>query len=782
MSLEPRPEASLEFLLRYAPEGPWVLTSIEPDRKGIETQTFGPASSGTMLEWLQKWGGRRNIYFGVNKPLRSLSKKAERADIAEVGWLHVDIDPRVGEDLDEERKRILALLSEALPDTVPTPTVVVFSGGGYQGFWRLEAPIKIDGELERAETAKLYNLQLERLFGADNCHNVDRIMRLPGTINVPDAKKLKKGRKPALAEVVSWSGAVYPLSKFTPAQQVQGKEEGFGNVGTVEISGNVARFSSVDEIETQHPLSDRCKVLILQGVDPEDPTKYPSRSEVLWSVVCELVRCGASDDAIFSVITDPEFAVSKSVLGQGSNASRYAIRQIERAKEHAINPWLAKMNARFAVVENMGGACRVIEEVEDPALGRTQVSKQTFQDFRHRFMHVKVEKGVDPKGRPVQAELGDWWLRNERRRQYERVIFAPGRDVPGSYNLWHGFAVEARPGDCGLFLEHIRENLCCGVQEHYDYLIGWMATAVQRPDEQGHTAVVLRGKEGTGKSFFADTFGSLFGRHYIPVSNAEHVTGKFNAHLRDCVVLFGDEAFYAGDKQHEGILKALITQDTIQAEGKFIDTETVRNYTHLILASNKNWIVPAGPEARRYFVLDVNPAHMQDGEYFQRIKKQLDSGGREALLYFLQNYKLEGFSVREVPQTKALQEQKLLSLGIEEDWWKQKLDNGRLLSIHERWLGRVRCCDLVDDYVSHAQRMHAIRRSTETGLGLFLARVCPTGWPQKGRHRDQGSKRSMFYVFPSLQECRDHWDRNFGGPFTWIQVEDSTDEPEQEHF
>ena len=72
--------------------------------------------------------------------------------------------------------------------------MVVFSGGGYQAFWKLETPISINGDLGRAEDAKRYNQQLELLFGGDNCHNVDRIMRLPGTVNVPDERKRTKGR------------------------------------------------------------------------------------------------------------------------------------------------------------------------------------------------------------------------------------------------------------------------------------------------------------------------------------------------------------------------------------------------------------------------------------------------------------------------------------------------------------------------------------------------------------------------------------------------------------
>lgn len=68
-------------------------------------------------------------------------------------------------------------------------------------------------------------------------------------------------------------------------------------------------------------------------------------------------------------------------------------------------------------------------------------------------------------------------------------------------------------------------------------------------DEQGEVAVVLRGGKGVGKSFVAEHFGRLFGRHYLKVSQPGHLVGNFNSHLRDVVVLFADEAFYAGDKR-----------------------------------------------------------------------------------------------------------------------------------------------------------------------------------------------------------------------------------------
>jgi hypothetical protein len=50
--------------------------------------------------------------------------------------------------------------------------------------------------------AEELNLRIANALGGDKTHNVDRIMRIPGTINMPNKKKREAGRAPALAYVV----------------------------------------------------------------------------------------------------------------------------------------------------------------------------------------------------------------------------------------------------------------------------------------------------------------------------------------------------------------------------------------------------------------------------------------------------------------------------------------------------------------------------------------------------------------------------------------------------
>ena len=45
-------------------------------------------------------------------------------------------------------------------------------------------------------------------FHADACENLDRVMRLPYTLNIPNAAKIKRGRRPVMASIVQDDRAV----------------------------------------------------------------------------------------------------------------------------------------------------------------------------------------------------------------------------------------------------------------------------------------------------------------------------------------------------------------------------------------------------------------------------------------------------------------------------------------------------------------------------------------------------------------------------------------------
>lgn len=775
--IEPNLLESWQFLDFMHPGLPRVVTGISHTTRMLPTRTFGPEERDEFLKWAGFLVGDCNAYFSVAPPMAPMSKKMERSDVREVRWLHVDIDPENGKDLAQERARILASL-QAPPSGIPLPSAIVDSGGGYQAYWKLEAPIPIGGSVVAAEDAKLYNLQIERAFGADSCHDVCRIMRLPGTVNVPNERKRAKGRVPSLASVVEMhADRVYPLASFVRAAPVQ-VENDRGSAPSAAPS-NIKRLASLAELGPR--VSMRTQALIMQGNDPDDPTKFPSRSEAVFTVVCELVRAEVPDDVIYSVITDREFGISASVLEKGASAERYAMRQIQRGREQAIDPVLREFNDRHAVIANsFGGKCVVIEETWDATVNRSRLTMQSFSAFRDRYMNRQVDMGEGKRGKRMEMPAGEWWLRHPGRRQYTGIVFSPARDVPDNYNLWRGFDVEPKAGDCSLFLDHLRNVVCGGNSEHYEYLLGWMANAVQKPGEPGHVAVVMRGRQGSGKGIVPRIFGSLFGRHYMTVTKSEHLVGQFNAHLRDCVVLFADEAFYAGDKRHESVLKTIVTEPTLPVEKKGVDVEMAANCVHVMMASNEKWVVPTASDDRRYFVIDVSQSHVGDFAYFDRLFAQMENGGRQALLHLLMHRDQSNFQVRALPLTEARAEQQRLSLDPIAEWWLGILQRGTVRIQDDDWMTTVAVVHLEDEWQSYARTYNISRRGNATSMGIMLNSMVPylqkirRDAPITVRQADGSEKhvpRPAYYKLPSLADCRKHFDANFGGPHEWTPIE-----------
>ena len=424
-----------------------------------------------------------------------------------------------------------------------------------------------------------------------------------------------------------------------------------------------------------------------------------------------------------------------------------------------------EFNERYMVV-NEAGRTIVYEAVHDPVLSRLHYVPFTFEDFKKLHLNRQVIVRHNAKGKPQCIDAGTFWLKHPNRHQYARgVVFDPSRkhERPDVLNLWQGFAVEPRLGGSWAKLrDHILTIICDGNREHFDYLMGWLARLVQYPAQQGEVAVVLRGGEGTGKGTLASAIRYLFGPHGLAVSNSEHLVGRFNGHLRDVVFLFADEAFYAGNKAHIGALKSLITEPRLPIEAKYKNPIEAPNFIHLMMASNEAWVVPAAVDSRRFFVLDVSSTRANDHAYFTAIRAELEAGGYEAMLYDLRHHDLLGFNVRRVPQTAALNAQRLLSLDTATAWWRDVLHEGRVgLESNYAWEWKEQYDNgsLHASYLTYVRIRHEFRPMDQTQLGRFLETM---GGRKKRPH---GKVRG--YTFGTLAEAREAFCHKTGLVIDW---------------
>lgn len=298
-----------------------------------------------------------------------------------------------------------------------------------------------------------------------------------------------------------------------------------------------------------------------------------------------------------------------------------------------------------------------------------------------------------------------------------------------------------------------------------------IAQRAQNPrGEKPGVAVVMKGGRGAGKGTFAQAIGGIFGSHFLHVTSPNQFIGRFNQHLKDCLVLFADEAFWAGDKTGEGILKALITEPTIRVEPKGKDSFSVKNHVSIIMASNNDWVIPAGLDERRFFVLEVSNDRRQDHEYFKALHDEMNNGGREAMLDDLLNVDLSNANLRDVPQTTGLFEQKLLSSDSVTKFWFSRLQNGAQLREDRSWASFTETQKLYDEYVRYAQNLKVTRVEDDALFSRTIRRLCPR--IRGPRRFTVLGKRVNAIEFPRLVECREDFEHASKCPIQWGDDED----------
>ena len=166
------------------------LCSIVPDGGSCTGRWFGTDLQAATSWALSESEAGRNVYWTVNRVAENCNRKPGKVDIVGVRFAHIDIDPPKTGGAFDKLQTHAELLSLSYP-----PTLIIDSGGGLQAFWRLDGPASFD-EVESV------NWSLAERLGGDKCHNIDRLMRLPGTVNYPNAKKRVAGRTPSLAKVI----------------------------------------------------------------------------------------------------------------------------------------------------------------------------------------------------------------------------------------------------------------------------------------------------------------------------------------------------------------------------------------------------------------------------------------------------------------------------------------------------------------------------------------------------------------------------------------------------
>lgn len=462
--------------------------------------------------------------------------------------------------------------------------------------------------------------------------------------------------------------------------------------------------------------------------------------------------------------------------------------------------WVKEMNRKHALII-IGGKASVMnfftddQGVEDHELWDTK----TFHDWYLSKGTVLVAAGKDAKGKArfKDTTMSHAFMGNEYRRGYERgYIFDPKKSTEDGFNLFVGWGVEPKKGDCSKILWHVKNVMCNGDETAYEYFLDYFTHLFQRPWEIPRAAIVIRSGEGAGKDTWAEYISRIVGRYMPKITGQDQFFGNFNGFLKNALFVNMQEAFVGSQQQNEK-LKQYITERTIKVENKYQNAYDTPNLMRLFITSNNFRVVAASESARRFLVLKASEQFISNGDakrdveikaYFDALYDELNGSGPAALLHFLLNRDLVNFP-RIPPATQELSSQVALNwkgmkkffyyaaangtfddedadpVGTKEKWLKEGLsiEKSHLRALFNKWCRGQQKRDL-DEF---EPTMTAFTQAVYTYLGAKDVR------PRVGK---DATSRPRFYLFPRLEFAREAMSKAARGKLEWH------DEQETDHL
>ena len=470
---------AMAFLSGFCPNGPWHLCAIEPDGP-LTARTFMQDDVERMRASIDEWQGKANVYVHVNTLRDGVSNaKAKKTDVASVRFAHVDIDDADG---------LSRLVDFALP-----PTAIVFSGGGFNAYWLFSEPI---ADIDRAE--RINRWLVGQLDGDRAATDVSRILRVPGTINLPTKKKRERGRTAVVAYLVTehtdWNRS------FDPA--AFSEEEG----RPAQTPSSAVTQAEPAPTPTTMPqgASPWLHQLAEAGDDSEHPRgstapRYRSRSEAVWALACGLARENVEVHTIAGVLLNPDYRISESIL-EKRNPAGEAMRQAQKAVLTIGDTWPEGVDRR------------------------TEIPRRTFQNTQTALLRLGVNFWFDEfrqrmfvGGQVVQAfqgELNDRACLQLRDMVNKRFGFDPGKDMTrdGVEQLCNqnivdpvceylaGLVWDGNPRLDSWLIDLAGAEDTAFVRAVSAIMLIAAVRRARRPGVKFDTIPVLEGAQGTGKS------------------------------------------------------------------------------------------------------------------------------------------------------------------------------------------------------------------------------------------------------------------------------------------
>jgi hypothetical protein len=273
-------------------------------------------------------------------------------------------------------------------------------------------------------------------------------------------------------------------------------------------------------------------------------------------------------------------------------------------------------------------------------------------------------------------------------------------------------------------------------------------------------SVILKSTMRTGKGMPLQIFKQIIGnKYFFQPSKPDQVLGSFNGQMRNCLVCFMDEMVWGGDKEKAGTIKKLVTETVNYINEKFTPTIKVKNISNIFMASNEEWVVPAGATEQRWLVLNVDDElAVCDKPQKKKLIQDILSVDLKQLAKFFYERDLSNWSHRETVNTIGLREQKIQSLSGIHKWWLTCLDKCLIPDEENNILNETGNFDtFIDKDLTYicAEKTMKEKHMNETKFWLEMKKIL--GKEYKTKRLMKNKVRRQYVYIPTLAICRERW-------------------------
>jgi hypothetical protein len=170
------------------------LCAIPVDGGALRGQYFDRDIDAATAFAVEKSAAGFNVYFTPNRPIPACGHKPSKSQISHIRAVFVDVDPPKNGSPFDKTAALVKLQADS-------PTIILDSGNGLQAFWFLEN--EIPGTPAAIEACEGLNHALVAKYGGDPAAtNIDRLMRVPGTVNRPNRATRERGCAETVAQLL----------------------------------------------------------------------------------------------------------------------------------------------------------------------------------------------------------------------------------------------------------------------------------------------------------------------------------------------------------------------------------------------------------------------------------------------------------------------------------------------------------------------------------------------------------------------------------------------------